>query len=106
MILIAAGADFTCAVNYQKQMKCFGTAQGDVILETPSEFNEGVVAVAAGKGYACASSATLFQCWGSNEKGQSAVPTDLSSGATLIAARYEHTCARNISVFKCWGDST
>ncbi len=126
-VAVAAGNGFTCVLQAQGSVSCFGArALGSLQEENGSPAPvavsgiENAIAISAGggstNGHACAVLATgEVQCWGIDTKGQlgpnagsvtNGTPVGVTGiqGAVGISAGGEHSCAllANGGV-KCWG---
>jgi alpha-tubulin suppressor-like RCC1 family protein len=122
---IAAGWDFTCALQTSGTVACWGADNNGGLGDgkfgpvdaypTPIPLDGGAVALTAGGTHACALLTDgRVQCWGSNADGQlgnggpeqTLPPVDvvgLPAPVTAISAGYWHTCAIAASEAWCWG---
>ena len=58
-----------------------------------------------GSGYTCATDRLTLQCWGRNDRGQTARPAALSHATTHAASTW-HSCAINTDMsMHCLGDN-
>ena len=128
VLAIAAGNDFTCAVN-AAGASCWGY-DGDGELGdgggADRELAKAVpglgftpTMIAAGDQHACAATTTVAKCWGAGASGQlgnGATPTTSTAvavtgaGGTWTPARLvaggDHTCALDTGGrVRCWGDN-
>jgi alpha-tubulin suppressor-like RCC1 family protein len=125
---LAAGRDFTCAVNNTGAVYCWGNnTHGQLGNGTRVNSNipvrvDGITdakTVTAGWGHACALlSSGGVECWGNNADGElgqgtlvdrirPVVVEGLASGAIALDAGDFHTCAATASNgLKCWGKNT
>lgn len=125
-VVIAGGEDFTCVVNAEGTISCWGangsgqlgTGDTSTLEEVPQEVDTTGHAeqVAAGKKHVCAvSHAHNLQCWGKNANGEVGggrtddvvnfpVPVLENLDIKQVAAGYSHTCALDLDgdVY-CWG---
>lgn len=121
---IAAGGDFSCAIDTSGDLSCWGEGSlgqlGDgtstdsaVPLTTTASYST----VVAGSHFACAlSTSGAVDCWGEGTSGQIgngasmsvAAPTNaIASGATALVAGSNHACAlKSDSTVVCWGDNS
>ena len=125
---VAAGFNFTCALNAVGGVACWGynldgqlgdgTTDGRPVAADVFGLSSGVAAIAAGEGHACAlGTGGGVKCWGANAHGevgdnsgaQQLTPVDvfgLTSGVAAIAAGGFHTCALTTGGgVKCWGEN-
>jgi len=124
---VAAGVDFTCAVQ-TGGVKCWGsndigqlgdgTYTGSLIPVAVSGLDSGVAGVAVGVFHACAWKTNgEAWCWGENTFGQlgdgtqinNPIPvnvTGISGGVKAIAVGGNHTCAVTVAGgVVCWGNN-
>jgi alpha-tubulin suppressor-like RCC1 family protein len=125
-VVLAAGWNFTCAINTEGAVMCWGRnsdgqlGDGTHTTRTKPVNVKGLslraVAVTTGAGHTCIlTEEGGVKCWGRNEFGQlgngtterSSAPVDVSGlagGVVAIAAGDDHTCAITAQgALKCWG---
>lgn len=126
ILAIVAGDQFSCALNVQGGVLCWGgNEQGQLgngkstgSLEPVAVYGleTGISAIAAGGAHACAlTSGGGVKCWGANDYGQlgnktkkdSPIPVEvngLHSGVAAITVGTSQSCALMTSgAVKCWG---
>jgi alpha-tubulin suppressor-like RCC1 family protein len=123
------GNYFSCALTIKGSVKCWGENRSGQLgngtyinRSTPVDvvgLSSGIIALAAGGGYACAvTTKGRVKCWGNNRYGElgdgttrnSSTPVDvmvLSTGIVALAAGGGHTCAlTSLGGVWCWGLNT
>jgi alpha-tubulin suppressor-like RCC1 family protein len=129
VVAIAAGAFHTCALSSAGAVQCWGeNSHGELgngtslNSSTPvavAGVSSGFVAIAAGRGHACALGNTgAIQCWGDNQFGQLGNGTNdnsrtpvavarLSGKVVAIAAGDFYTCVlSSAGAVQCWGENS
>ena len=126
VIALDAGEAHTCAVLFDRTVRCWGFNGSGQLGDGTSGNNRltpvapgvaGVASVSAGLAHTCAVRVNgLVFCWGFNSFGQvgngfsgsnSPTPQLVASGAVDVAAGDGHTCAaRRGAVAACWGLNT
>lgn len=126
--MIAAGADFSCAVTDAGAVRCWGANDdgqlGDGTFAAhprpvPVQGVSDAIAVTAGDGtHACAlTAAGAVWCWGANASGQLGDATTttrpiphpvqgLPGRASAVSAGRSHTCALVGADLYCWGSNS
>jgi alpha-tubulin suppressor-like RCC1 family protein len=117
-VRIAGGQEFTCKVNDDGTVSCWGVVPGGVLGVQPIVLISGVtnaVAITAGISHVCALLADgTARCWGDGLKGQLGNGANISSDtpvnvtgltrAVAITAGQQHTCAvLSDGTVRCWG---
>ncbi len=126
---IAAGGNFTCALQADGTVMCWGnntygqlgTLEPGINITTPVSVANltNATAIVAGLAHACALANGNVYCWGRNDYGEIGAgytcqgsnhctyptPSQVSglSGVTAIAAGGYHTCALVYGFVECWG---
>lgn len=124
-LALAAGDDFTCALNERGGARCWGsnehgqlgigeTGRAPLPVLLPA-LRGGAATLAAGGAHACAlANGGSVLCWGRNDNGQlgdgtavkhwsPVVVQELATGVRALAAGNAHTCALAAGAAYCWG---
>ncbi|WP_413943306.1 RCC1 domain-containing protein [Bdellovibrio sp. HCB-162] len=123
---VAAGREFTCAINTDQDVYCWGRGYsgqlGNGVTNTTNTPGlvlnlTGATKISTGFEVACAISNERLYCWGSGLEGQMGngslmgrvVPTEIesfTSGVTEVEVGSGGVCAIVNSAAKCWGKGT
>ena len=126
---VAAGENFTCALNHAGKAYCFGEdadgrlgisgVSADIYLPTAVTTAQLFTDITAGQNHACGLTASgEIYCWGSDQNGQLGNDANLTDQATpvkvnatgeftKVSAGQNFTCAiKTDGSLLCWGDNT
>ena len=100
---VAAGADHSCALDYQGGITCWGSDSLGQVSDAPT--STGYREISAGFSYSCANTASgTVDCWGYNGAGQGSPPS--STFSQVRAGHHDFSCAiDSADEARCWGDT-
>lgn len=99
---VSAGEYYTCAINSDTELLCWGDESLAVVTDAPVD--TGWIEIAAGVAHACArkSDGAPF-CWGDDLHGQT---TAAAAPAAALTSGLDHSCSLGATGYAtCWGRS-
>ncbi len=104
--LVSAGPYYTCAVQTDQTIVCWGAEDEDYDHGQTNPPDGAFTAVSAGRHHACGvRTSGAIACWGNNDNGQADPPRDTTFKG--VTAGTDHTCGLHTDgAVTCWGSNT